>query len=353
MSQFHVVELRGNSRERGEQYGRTLSKPIERAIEFYGSFFAKQLGLDRDEVRRRAAQFIDPTSRLSTELMAEYEGIAAGSRQTLEDIFAISARYEITFEDFALGECSNVYVSAGRSATGHPVLGQSWDWRPEVMDFRAIIAARCDDLPDHIMITECGQPGKYGFNEHGIGLVAAGLNCAEKTSVGDQLFVALGRVALQEKTLLSACEVLENFAPRATVNVLIAETSGAGVNFEYTPQAVARRNLADDELYWHTNHCREVDEPSDFENSLVRGRRWVELTAISETITPKTVQKWLADRHSSTHAICQRVDLTQPDSPTRIQTLASIVLDLGSRTMWASDGPASEAPYQSFRLSGD
>ena len=83
MAHFHVVELRGASRERGEQYGCTLKKPIERAIEFYVSFFAKQLGFNRADVRRRAARFIEPTSRLSGELMAEYEGIAAGSRQTL------------------------------------------------------------------------------------------------------------------------------------------------------------------------------------------------------------------------------------------------------------------------------
>ncbi|MCH2213352.1 MAG: C45 family peptidase [Fuerstiella sp.] len=353
MAPFHVVELRGTSRERGEQYGRTLRKPIERAIEFYGSFFRKQLGFDRTEVRRRSALFIEPTSRLSKELITEYEGIAAGSGQTLEDIFSISARYEITFEEYALGECSNVYVGPEHSATGHCLLGQSWDWRPEVMDFRAIVKAHCDDLPDHIMITECGQPGKYGFNEHGIGVVAAGLNCEEKTSVGDQLFVALGRVALQAQTLSAACQVLENFAPRATVNCLLADSSGDAANFEYAPHKVARRDLAHNEVYWHTNHCREVDEPTEFENSLVRGERWTELTKNPNAVTPELVQEWLADRSSSTHSICQLVDLSQPDSPTRIQTLASIVLDLTSRTMWASDGPASETPYQSFRLSED
>lgn len=353
MAQIHVVELRGESRERGEQYGRTLKKPIERAIEFYVSFFAKQLGFDRAEVRRRAARFIEPTSRLSGKLMAEYEGIAAGSGQTLEDIFAISARYEITFEEFALGECSNVYVGPERSTTGHTLLGQNWDWRPEAMDFRAIIVARCDDLPDHIMITECGQPGKYGLNEHGIGVVAAGLNCAEKTSVGNQLFVALGRAALEKETLSAAYNVLEQFTPWATVNVLVADSSGDGANFEYAAHTVARRDLAHDEVYWHTNHCREVDEPCAYENSLVRGQRWADLTASPGTITPRTVQSWLADRQGSTHSICQLVDLTQRDIPTRVQTLASVVLDLGARTMWASDGPASEAPYQSFRLVRD
>lgn len=350
MAKIHVIELQGTSRARGEMYGRTLRQPITRAVEFYRAFFGKQLGLDLSEIRRRASRFIEPTSRLSRELITEYEGIAAGSGQTLEDIFSLSARYEITFEEYELGECSNVFVAPDRSTTGHTLLGQSWDWRPEVMDFCVVIHSRCDDLPDHVMITECGQPGKYGVNEHGIGLVAAGLNCPEKASFGDQLFVALGRAALQNSTIASAYETLQRFAPRATVNVLVANATGNGANFEYVPDTVVRRALRDGEIYWHTNHCREADEPCTFENSLARGQRWAELTATSEPVSPESVQTWLADRQPGPHSICQLADLQQPDTPSRVQTLSSVVLDLDARTLWASDGPSSQAPYHRFSL---
>ena len=350
MTTIHVVELRGDSRQRGEQHGHLLRKPIERAVEFYFPFFARHLGLDRNEVRRRAARFIEPTSRVSAALMAEYEGIAAGSGQSLEDIFALSARYEITFEEFALGECSNIYVGRSSSATGHTLLGQSWDWRPEVMDFRAVFVARADDGPDHMMITECGQPGKYGLNQFGLGVVAAGLNCTEKASLGDQLFVALGRAALEHENLSDAVETLARFATRSTVNILIAEAGGVGVDFEYTPQTVGRRDLAPDEVYWHTNHCREVDQPCTFENSLLRGQRWAVLSRAPGPIDRATVQAWLADRQSGGNSICQLHNPQQADSPLRIQTLSSVVLDLGARTMWASDGPSCDSPYQPFTL---
>ncbi len=352
MTALHFVELQGDSRQRGEQHGHLLRKPIERAIGFYFPFFTRHLGLDRNEVRRRAATFIEPTSRLSAALMAEYEGIAAGSGQTLEDIFVLSARYEITFEEFALGECSNVYVGPASSATGHTLLGQNWDWRPEVMEFRAVFVARADDGPDHVMITECGQPGKYGLNQFGLGLVGAGLNCTEKTGLGDQLFVALGRAALEHEKLSGAVERLGRFAPRSTVNVLVAEAERMGVDFEYAPRTVGRRDLAPDEVYWHTNHCREVDEPCTFENSRQRGRRWAVLADVPGPIEPSTVKAWLADRQSSGDSICQLHDPHQADSPSRIQTLSSVVLDLGSRTLWASDGPSCQSSYRPFVLAG-
>lgn len=350
MAAIHVIELRGDSRQRGEQHGNLLRGPIERAVEFYFPFFARHLGIDRKEVRRRAATFIEPTSRLSAALMAEYEGIAAGSGQHLEDIFALSARYEITFEEFSLGECSNVYVGPGSSATGHTLLGQNWDWRPEVMDFRAVFVARSDDGPDHVMITECGQPGKYGLNQFGLGVVAAGLNCTEKASLGEQLFVALGRAALEHEKLAGARDTLARFATRSTVNVLVGAAGGAGVDFEYTPRSVGRRDLAADEVYWHTNHCREVDEPCTFENSRLRGQRWDVLSRAPRPIDRAAVQAWLADRRSGDNSICQLCDPQQADTPTRVQTLSSVVLDLGARTMWASDGPSCASSYQPFAL---
>ena len=73
---LYRVELTGNSRQRGLQYGKILRAPIARAVDFYRGFFAKHLGLDAREARRRAARFIEPTAQVSPRLMSEYEGIA-------------------------------------------------------------------------------------------------------------------------------------------------------------------------------------------------------------------------------------------------------------------------------------
>lgn len=345
MSTLQFIELKGSSRERGRQHGQLLKAPIERAVKFYHWFFRRHLGLEPTTLRQRAAAFIEPTQKLSPLLFDEYEGIAEGSAQTLEDILVLSARYEITFETVALGDCSNLFVGPERSQKGNPLLGQSWDWRPEVMDFRAVFVARCDDVPDHIMVTECGQPGKYGLNEHGLGLVAAGLRCREKASIGDQLFVALGREILARENLSQVCSIMSEFAPLATVNMLVADDCGSAMNFEAAPTRIVRQDLDTEQVYWHTNHCLHEEETCDFENSEVRGQRWAELTKDASNVTPEIVQGWLADRSDGGNSISQHADQTQAANASWLQTLCSIVMDLGSQTLWVSDGPSSQNSY--------
>ena len=60
---LYFAELRGDSRQRGIQHGTVLKQSIARAIEFYRHFFAEYLGMDAEEMRRRAARFIEPTAR--------------------------------------------------------------------------------------------------------------------------------------------------------------------------------------------------------------------------------------------------------------------------------------------------
>ena len=349
-STLHVVELRGNSRQRGLQHGRQLKDPIQTAVDFYRHFFREHLGMSAEGMARRASAFLGPTAQLNPLLMKEYEGIAEGSGQRLEDILALTARYEITFEQVALGDCSNLFVGPGRSRNGSTLLGQSWDWRPEVMDFRAVLISRCDDQPDHVMVTECGQPGKYGFNQDGVGVVSAGLRCREKASTGRQLFTVLGRTILAQSGFDQACRVLVENAPLATVTILVADGQGRAADFEATPQGVCRHDLRTDEIYWHTNHCRHVPEPNNFENSRVRGLRWARLTGTQEPVGSETVQGWLADRSDGENSISQHADPAKSHTASWLQTLCSIVLDLNQRQLWVSNGPASMSSYREIRL---
>lgn len=347
MADIPVVELRGSSAERGRQHGSVLRQPIEQALEFYGRLFA-QLGLTRTDVRNRAERFIEPTRLLNPLLSAEFIGIAEGAHCHPHDIYALTARYEIAFTEVALGECSNVFVGAGRSTTNTTLLGQNWDWRPEVAAFRVILRSRCDDGPDHVVISEVGQPGKYGLNSAGIGVVAAGLDCTAKEASGDQLYVGLKRTVLQCRTVQEAKELLLRHAPRATVTVIVAGPAGAGFEVEFTPAGPFWRDLAPADLYWHTNHCRESDEPTSFVNSVRRGRRWSDLTTGESSVSPWTLARWLSDRIGE-DSICQ-TPRRDDKRITSLETLSSLVIDLRSRTLWATAGPSYQAPYQPYRL---
>lgn len=359
-SPLYTLELRGASHERGMQHGRALAVPIRQAVEFYRSFFAEHVGIDAAEMRRRAARYIEPTAELSPLLMREYEGIAAGSGHTLEDIFALSARYEITFETVKLGECSNVYVGAARSASGHALLGMNWEWRPEVLDFRAVLLNRCEDQPDQIIVTECGQPGKYGINEHGLAIVETGLACSRNTSGGRQLFAALIRHGLAQERLDEAAAIIREHPPEATISFFLADDAGPGLNLEISPFGIAERTMAADEIRWHTNHCLLRDEPCSFEDSFVRGRRWDQLIASARSknaadgraspVDWHAVGGWLADTTDGEQGICRVPNPALRHSTTWLATLSSIVIDVGDRALWISDGPSSYNPYARFDL---
>lgn len=343
---LYFVRLSGNSRQRGLQHGRLLREPIQTAIDFYRELFRRHLGIDSAEIRRRSARFIEPTDRTSPELLAEYEGIAEGSGQTLEDIFSLSGRYEITYESIRLGECSNVFVGPQCMAHGHTLLGQNWEWRPEVMGFRAVLIARCDDLPDHLMVTECGQPGKYGLNEHGLGVAETGLSCASQRSVGDNLFVVVMRKMLACRDLDQARQTVHRYPPEATISFFAADSRGHGFNLEALPSGIVEREFSEDEIDWHTNHSRLTEEPCLFGDSLIRGRRWEELIDAARPVTVPLVGRWLADSANGYNSICRAPDPERAQTPTFLQTLCSIVLDLTTREMWISDGLSSQMPYQ-------
>ena len=347
---IYRIEVRGDSFTRGIQHGQQLKAPIEKAIQFYRAHFARHLGLDVAQMRARAARFLEPTAALSPRLMAEYEGIAAGSGQRLEDIFALSGRYEITYDRLRLGECSNAFVGSRRSAEGRPLLGMNWDWRPESMDFRAVIVARCDDGPDRVVVTECGQPGKYGLNRHGIAVVSSGLVSADGPTSGRQLFVAVILEMLAQSTLADARRVLHASPPEASISFFVADAFGHGFNTEVTTRGVFERQLDPDSIAWHTNHCLLAGEPSSFEASLIRAERWRTLTDVTAPVSRDMFGAWFADIANGPNAICKGPDPALQHAATWLQTICSIVIDPVELKLWVSDGLSSNNPLVEYRL---
>ncbi len=346
---LYRIELNGSSRERGRQHGRLLAEPIATAVEFYRHLFRRHLAIDPPEVRRRAGRFVDPLAAACPAVLEEMEGIAEGSRQDLHDVVMLTARYEITFEHLKLGECSNIFVGSRRSEDGHTLLGVNWEWRPEVMAFRAVITARCDDQPDYLVVTECGQPGKFGLNEHGIVAIETGLSCSATRATGEVPFAALIRRALAADSLAGARDAIRNNPPEATINFFLSDPAG-GWCLEATPRGVFERALGQDDVFWHTNHCRLVDETCEFEDSLLRGERWRQLVRLPDPIAREQVGRWLADIENGENSICKAPDPALAGKATWLQTLCSIVLDADAREIWVSDGPSFEQPYERFGL---
>tara|TARA_Y100000589_G_scaffold332092_2_gene389214 strand:- start:3233 stop:4351 length:1119 start_codon:yes stop_codon:yes gene_type:complete len=343
---IYKIQTRGSSRERGKQHGQLLADPINKAIQFYQQMFQQHLKIGIKEIRQRSKKYFDPLSESFPDVFKEMEGIAEGSKQQLHDILMLSARWEITFEHLKVGECSNLFVGSDRSKNGETFLGMNWEWRPEVMDFRAVITAYCDDQPDSIVVTECGQPGKFGINEFGIAVIETGLACSKSRSIGKVPFAPLICQALRCKSLESARNTIHQYPPEATINFILADEHSNGWCIEATPTGLYEHNLQPSDLYWHTNHSRLTKERCEFDDSLLRGARWEELLKNIKLANRKQVESWLADTKNGSNAICKAPDITLANKATWLQTLCSAVINTKLKEIWVSDGPSFKHPYE-------
>ena len=114
--------------------------------------------------------------------LEEMRGIAEGAGVDDADVLAINVRTEVMFAAKAraggpsrLGECSAFAVTPARSADGHTLIGQNWDWLLHSADTVVVLEAEQPDRPDFVTVVEAGLLAKTGMNSSGIGLVTNAL----------------------------------------------------------------------------------------------------------------------------------------------------------------------------------
>ena len=142
--------------------------------------------IDHEEIRRRASAYLEVIERENPAYVAEMRGIAEGSHQDILDIVAVNVRYEILYTEFVrvglerelaapgVGGCTSFAILPSHTSNGHLLIGQNWDWIPEVRG--TVVAAQREGLPQSLGFTEAGIAGaKIGVNAAGIGLAINGL----------------------------------------------------------------------------------------------------------------------------------------------------------------------------------
>jgi isopenicillin-N N-acyltransferase-like protein len=101
-----------------------------------------------------------------------------GARVDFDDIVTLNVRYEILYYQFGINAptdgCTAFAVSPERSADGHLLIGQNWDWVPDVRG--AVLRTLDPDGHWTLSFTEAGVVGgKIGLSSAGIGLTINGL----------------------------------------------------------------------------------------------------------------------------------------------------------------------------------
>jgi isopenicillin-N N-acyltransferase-like protein len=291
--------------------------------------------------------------------MEEIRGIAAGAGADEADVLAINVRTEVMFAAKArdaerrVGECSAFAVTPARSADGHTLIGQNWDWLLHSAGTVVVLEARQPDRPDYVTVVEAGLLAKTGMNSSGIGLVTNALVSADdRGEPGVPYHVAL-RAILDAETISDAYAALQRAPRSSSANYLIASRDGLAVNIEGAPGDFSALFLTfpDEGLLLHTNHFASGRLSADdvglwvMPDSPFRLERLREQLGGAASLSLKAVRQALADHAGHPSGVCCHPD-ERWDPLEQGETVASVLMDLDERRMWLADGRPCTAPYR-------
>lgn len=350
LERFPFFQVAGAPFERGRQHGEGAADLIRFNLEGYWRLFQHYAGLDRTAALEEAKRYRDPIQAHAPHLLEEMEGIAAGAGLSLNEILALNCRTEI----LSIGrvplcqECTAIFVAAERTAEGHTLLAQNWDWYDILRGGMVLLQIEQPGRPTLLSLTEAGMVGKIGLNSAGIGVCANFLRHHQRR-LGLPFHLIL-REALEAPRLgLAAAAVFQ--AERADAgNYLLAHADGEGINLEAAPASVAWLHPQDG-LLVHTNHflvprLQEGDTGIlESDNTLARYGRAVRLLqSRAGALGVEAVMDILRDHFDRPKSICRHPDPTLP----RVEqsaTLASMILDLTAGRMYVAAGEPCRVDY--------
>ena len=366
-----LVRLSGPSFQQGVQHGEALRDRIAHNLNVYFDRFKLEAKLERPDVLAWASRMAQTIQRRSPEYFEGMRGIAQGSGFEFLEVVALNVRYEILY--FQFGEvglaqqgqtrasfgkpdgCTLFAVAPDASVNRHLLMGQAWDWIPQVQG--AVLHTVHDDGLETLAFTEAGIfGGKIGLNSAGVGLCISGL-----TSMDDDWSRAVRPVhvrcyeILRSGTFEDALSVVTDEERACSTNFLIGQAPNRVFDLEAAPNGVMQLSCTNGTLA-HANHFINpealgiAETPMDLRTHSYS--RFARMTQLLETRQPHSVeglQEIMRDKHGFPDSICFHPNPNDPPEE-QYMTVTAVVMDLQTREIWLSDGPPDENPFEHHRL---
>jgi isopenicillin-N N-acyltransferase-like protein len=366
-----VVDVSGTPDELGEGYGRQASELIRANVDAYLWRFREVIGMDRATVIARGAAFRVTTIAHFPRLAATLDAVAEAAGVPVELIYAINARSELLYGERACGapgdtdfphrkaryappglpagegECTTLGVLDTRSANGHTLLAQNWDWHAEQRPYTLLLITRDERGHQIATLTEAGMLAKAGLNHLGVGVCVNLLGSDRDGRPGGVPYHVLLRSVLEADSLSWATRNAFRSPRSASINLLIGAAGrgepGEMLDLELVPGDGAWLHPRNGVIA-HANHFEATlpiyDTIKDWGGSSLfradRSRRL--LDAVAGPLTEADVMTVLCDHHSVPLAICRHLD--DRDAPLdRSETIWTVVMDLDDRSIRLISGP--------------
>lgn len=371
MAALPFLEFEADPRERGRAHGRAMARPIRDNLRTYLDRFAAG-GASAATVMAESERWDAFIREDAPDYAEEMHAVAEAAELSATELAMLNARYEITYCLFGAEArqaneipeqegCTSFGLMPEATRSGATILAQNWDWLAKLrgrtfVQRVARSATPGAGKPDYVGFTEAGIVGcKMGINAAGIGLCVNGLVTARDGANGlRKPFHVRCREILDAWTFDKAIAPVVATDRTCSTNFLIGHADGEIINIEATPDHCAVL-YPQDGMVVHANHLvKETRIASEFEriapHSLYRGPRCERLLRRSlGRIDMDAMRAAMTDHFSAPASICRHPDPSLPE-PKRVITVASLVLDLESRVLYASDGQLCQDELQPFPL---
>jgi len=358
-----IVPLTGTAYEQGVQHGQALKGRIAHNLDVYFARFERETGLARPEVLDRARRYAKAIEGQNRDYFDGMRGVADGSGFAPDDIAALQVRYEILYYQFgknALSEdvdgCTAFAVLPEASANGHLLVGQNWDWIPQVQG--AVLHTTDPDGMETLAFTEAGiVGGKIGLSSAGIGLAINGMTSTDDdwSTLAKPFHVRCYEI-LRARDFDAAVQVVTGQARACSTNFLIAQTPDRVVDIEAAPDKLRLLGCEGGCLV-HTNNFTDpqeigVAEPPNPKRPFSVGRRsrLGELLGVREKIAVEDIEADLRDHLRYPYGICRHAAVGLEPPEHHYITVTSVIMDLDAKTLRLTDGVPCENEYQTVTL---
>lgn len=368
LEQFPFISVSGSPCERGRQYGRQAALRVRRSAALYGQTLSA-LGHDAASRSRLIRSFADSIEDFSPHYLDEMRGIAEGAGIDLESVVMINARTEVVAlaraeRDGRAGlepadGCTGALILPERSANGHLIHGQNWDWRTECIDTAVVLRVRRDDGPDFLTFVEAGGLARSGFNGAGVSITANYLESDRDFKTAGVPLSLIRRKVLEQTHFALAIQAVATTPKSCSNNIMLGMAEGFGIDFECAPDEAFAIYPGDDGLIVHANHwvheaalgkLRETGTDS-LPESRYRDWRVRKLLNRKPMLDRHDLVQSLLDDFGTPYAVCRPARAGSLGSVAA--TVAMVVMEPAVGVMDVMPAPASNRCFTRYALNAE
>jgi isopenicillin-N N-acyltransferase-like protein len=343
-----LIDTGGTPFEIGHDIGHAVSEQLHAAAATTRADIARATD---PAVMATVRRYLDATRAAAPDVVAELEGMAAGSGVPLIELFVMNAAAELHQQTgFFEESCTVVGVTQAGTVDGHVLLAHNEDATASWGNFAYVVRAKPANGPAFIAFTYAGLLLHQGVNAAGIGSVGNALY-AKDARPGVPKLLAYRRI-MNATTIEGSIRAATAPDRAYGNNHLIANAEGDLYDLEVTGGQWAMLHGGNHFLV-HANHLvspamAHLDADEDLLNSRLRQFRVERLVEQAwGSLDRASLAAIMSDHANYPGSVCKH---HTPESELTYGTIGSVVIDATARTLMACAGNPCRGEWRTVTI---